>query len=203
MPWSVVLSNQPWTLELIPQKVEEKSVGERLREDKNIPNEALEELGRLISVNTMDESAVVFENGPNAPPTFKGNPTECAYWNFAGPYLLIGVGLRDSAKVGVMLQDQRATRSCSLQRASSCPGPCRVEGLSGLRQGRGGNCFTKMRLGGVPDQSRAKNERRQERKRSTSIVWSRPSPRARCGPSRWPTKILIDYRKIGVRQHQK
>jgi Ca2+ transporting ATPase len=72
-----------------------KSVGQRLRADKNIPNEALEELGRLVSVDTMDESAVVFENGPN--PTFKGNPTECALLELCRTLSIDWRGIRDSA----------------------------------------------------------------------------------------------------------
>jgi Ca2+ transporting ATPase len=72
-----------------------KSVGERLRDDKHIPNEALEELGRLVSVDTMDESAVVFENGPN--PTFKGNPTECALLELCRTLSIDWRSIRDSA----------------------------------------------------------------------------------------------------------
>ena len=71
-----------------------KSVGERLRDDTNIPNEALEELGRLISVDTMDESAVVFENGVSI---FKGNPTECALLELCRTLSIDWRGIRDSA----------------------------------------------------------------------------------------------------------
>ena len=71
-----------------------KSVGERLRDDSTIPNEALEELGRLISVDTMDESAVVFENGQSI---FKGNPTECALLELCRTLSIDWRGIRDSA----------------------------------------------------------------------------------------------------------
>ena len=72
-----------------------KSVGERLRDDSTIPNEALEELGRLISVDTMDESAVVFENESS-----RATRPNALCSNCVGPYLSTGEGLGTRQKVG-------------------------------------------------------------------------------------------------------
>lgn len=71
-----------------------KSVGRRLLDDSTIPKESLEELGRLISICTMDESTIVQEDGVSI---FKGNPTECALLELCRTLDIDWRALRDTA----------------------------------------------------------------------------------------------------------
>ncbi|KAJ1455143.1 hypothetical protein M885DRAFT_617498 [Pelagophyceae sp. CCMP2097] len=60
-----------------------KSVGKRCLEEPRIPRAALDLVGILIAVDTMDESTVSPPLNVGEKAVFKGNPTECALLDFA------------------------------------------------------------------------------------------------------------------------
>ena len=72
-----------------------KPVGERVV-SSSVPKAAVAELGKLISVDTMDESSVEPPEVAGGKPVFKGNPTECALLELASGLGADWRSLRDS-----------------------------------------------------------------------------------------------------------